>query len=152
MGRVKNTSEDFAFFNESNSGTDQYVDRSFEITDRILEIIKDTGISQKSLAEKMGKSESEVSKWLCGTHNFTIKTLSKLEVAIGKSIFIPVNGEEFGRIANQQKSFSLNPGIIIWSKDLGSGSSFPYHTIESGKLKDETSKLKTNQTNSLELG
>ncbi len=41
---------------------------------------------QKLLAEKMGKSEAEVSKWLNGVQNFTMKTLSKLSAAFGEPV------------------------------------------------------------------
>ncbi|MCZ8286906.1 MAG: helix-turn-helix transcriptional regulator, partial [Bacteroidia bacterium] len=36
--------------------------------------------------EKLGKSEAEISKWLSGTHNFTIRTLSKIEAELGESV------------------------------------------------------------------
>ena len=32
-------------------------------------------MNQKDLAEKLNKRPSEISKWLSGTHNFTIYTL-----------------------------------------------------------------------------
>ena len=37
-------------------------------------------ISQQSLASRMGKQPSEVSKWLSGDHNFTIDTLSDIHI------------------------------------------------------------------------
>lgn len=37
------------------------------------------GWSRKQLANRLGKHPSEVSKWLSGTHNFTIDTLFELE-------------------------------------------------------------------------
>ena len=66
---------------------DRFVNSSFDLSDRIQEILKQKGISQKELAEMLDKKESQVSKWLTGTHNFTIKTLSRLEVALGEPIF-----------------------------------------------------------------
>lgn len=40
----------------------------------------------------MNKSESEVSKWLNGVQNFTLKTLTKLEAALNNDILtIPSN-------------------------------------------------------------
>lgn len=44
------------------------------------------GYKQKDLAEKLGKKESEISKWMRGTHNFTIETLSFIETALGEPI------------------------------------------------------------------
>lgn len=46
------------------------------------------GLSQKQLALKMDKRESEVSKWFSGNHNLTLKSLSKLEAALGEPLLI----------------------------------------------------------------
>lgn len=35
-------------------------------------------MSQREFAAKMGKRESEISKWLTGRHNFTISTIAKI--------------------------------------------------------------------------
>ena len=51
---------------------------SFAISDKIVEALESKGMTQKMLAKKMGKSETEVSRWLSGTHNFTLRTLSKI--------------------------------------------------------------------------
>lgn len=34
----------------------------------------------------LGKKEAEISKWMRGTHNFTIETLSSIENALGGPI------------------------------------------------------------------
>ena len=59
---------------------------SFEIADRIDAMLKKRGITQKELAVKMGKRESEISKWLTGRHNFTTKTLAGISVALGEPV------------------------------------------------------------------
>ena len=46
---------------------------------RISDLIAEKGITQKSLAESLDKKPSEISKWLSGNHNFTIRSLAKLE-------------------------------------------------------------------------
>ena len=51
---------------------------SFAISDKIADALEKQGISQKMLAKKMCKSETEVSRWLSETHNFTLKTLAKI--------------------------------------------------------------------------
>lgn len=71
---------------------DKFVDTSFDLSDRIHEILESKGLTQKDLAEMLGKKESQVSKWMTGTHNFTIKTLALLEVKLGASIFQITNG------------------------------------------------------------
>ncbi|WP_288532066.1 helix-turn-helix transcriptional regulator [uncultured Bacteroides sp.] len=62
------------------------VSMSFAIVDRIHEILTTKGWKQKDLADKLGKSEAEISKWMRGTHNFTIDTIVAIEAALGESI------------------------------------------------------------------
>ena len=62
------------------------VDLSFKIVDRIHEILKAKGLKQKDLALRLGKKESEISRWMRGTHNFTIDTLIAIEDALGEPI------------------------------------------------------------------
>lgn len=56
-----------------------FVNKSFEISDRIHLILQERNLDQKDLARLLGKNESEISKWMTGTHNFTIKTISRIE-------------------------------------------------------------------------
>ena len=42
------------------------VDLSFKIVDRIHEILKAKGLKQKDLALRLGKKESEISRWMRG--------------------------------------------------------------------------------------
>ena len=62
------------------------VDLSFQIVDRIHDILLFKGYRQKDLAIMLGKSEAEISKWMRGTHYFTIDTLSNIEEALGAPI------------------------------------------------------------------
>lgn len=62
------------------------VNLSFQIVDRIHEILMSKGYKQKDLATMLGKSEAEVSKWMRGTHNFTIDTLLNIEQALNAPI------------------------------------------------------------------
>lgn len=76
----------------SNEARD-FVDLSFKIVDRIHEILKDKNLSQKDLALLLGKNEAEISKWMRGTHNFTLATLVKLEKALGCPIISVVDSK-----------------------------------------------------------
>lgn len=55
---------------------------SFAISDKIAEVLEKQGMTQKMFAKKMGKSETEISRWLSGTHNFTLRTLSKISTVL----------------------------------------------------------------------
>lgn len=72
------------------------VSLSFKIVDRIQEILDDKGLKQKDLALRLGKKESEISKWMRGTHNFTIDTLMAIEDALGEPIIAVCHSEASG--------------------------------------------------------
>lgn len=59
------------------------LDMSFALADKIDMILREKNISQKQLAEKIGETEAEVSRWLGGTHNFTLRTIAKISDALG---------------------------------------------------------------------
>lgn len=63
-----------------------FVDKSLEIADYIYRVMEQKGMKQKDLAEKMGKSEAEVSKLLAGMHNYTLRSIAKIEAALGCTI------------------------------------------------------------------
>lgn len=70
------------------SGVVRYVDHSISIAKQINLILRKLDKNQVYLAEQLGKKESEISKWLRGSHNFTLKTISKIEDVLGESIII----------------------------------------------------------------
>ena len=59
---------------------------SVAIANRIYNIIEANGMSQKEFARLMGKTETEVSRWLSGTHNMTIATICKISDALEEDI------------------------------------------------------------------
>lgn len=62
------------------------IDRKMMLAAKIYDAMKAKGWNQKTFAEAMGKNQSEISKWLSGTHTFTSDTLwaigDKLEVEL----------------------------------------------------------------------
>lgn len=54
----------------------------FGISDKLSRILEEKGLTQKDFAKRMGKSESEISVWLSGQHNFTIRTLAKISTVL----------------------------------------------------------------------
>lgn len=64
-------------------------DLSYGIAERLDSLLKQKGITQHELAVRLGKRDSEVSKWLTGRHNFTTNTIARIETAIdGKLIML----------------------------------------------------------------
>lgn len=59
---------------------------SVSIANRIYEILEEKKLTQKDLAHLLGKTETEVSRWLSGTHNLTMATIAKISTALGEDI------------------------------------------------------------------
>ena len=62
------------------------MEMSVAIANRIYEILESKGMTQKELAQRLGKTETEVSRWLSGTHNMTLFTVCKISTALGEEI------------------------------------------------------------------
>ena len=54
----------------------------FNLANALESLLKNKGISKSEFAAKMGKSPSEISKWMSGKHNFTIDTLMEIAHAL----------------------------------------------------------------------
>lgn len=71
------------------------VKRNLAVIEQIFAILDHKGWTQKQLADSMGKTESEISKWMTGTHNFTLLTISKIEAALGHDLLVtPIQAEK----------------------------------------------------------
>ena len=58
------------------------MEMSVAIANRIYDILEARGMTQKDLAKRLGKTETEVSRWLSGTHNLTLATICKISAAL----------------------------------------------------------------------
>lgn len=63
------------------------LDMSFAIADKLDATLKERGLTQKEFAHMIGHTQAEVSRWLSGTHNFTLATLAKISVALEVNLF-----------------------------------------------------------------
>ncbi len=59
------------------------VDRKMMIAQKIYLVMQQKNISKKQLAEMLEVQPSVVTKWLSGTHNFTLETLARIEHTLG---------------------------------------------------------------------
>jgi ribosome-binding protein aMBF1 (putative translation factor) len=62
---------------------ENWLDKSAGIALMILRNIREKGITQKELAEKLKISPQQISKILKGHENLTLETISKIEIALG---------------------------------------------------------------------
>ncbi len=100
-----------------------------QIASRIADAMQAKGWRNKDLLRNVGKIyPSVISKWLSGTHNFTLDTLVELELALDISLLnIGVKTDEivirFHAIAVQttepSKHFSAMEGFVSYNRSEG---------------------------------
>lgn len=112
--------------NETPKDSKIYVSKSLHIASQILAIMERKKILQKNLAERLGKSEAEISKWLCGSHNFTIRTISKIEAELDETIITTPKKvfEDLGEvidkfISNVNKNIKPTVTVPVLHKTIG---------------------------------
>jgi transcriptional regulator with XRE-family HTH domain len=71
---------------ETSDEAKLFVQRSLAIANQIAQLLEKKGMKQKDLADLLGKKEAEVSRWLSGFHNYTIKSIAKIEKVLETQI------------------------------------------------------------------
>lgn len=74
-----------------NSG---WLDKSSEISFRILDALDDLGWNKARLAKEMGVSPQQVSKYVRGEENFKLETICKLEQVLGVELLRVMHSDE----------------------------------------------------------
>lgn len=62
------------------------VDMEMALSDRIYNLMTTRGLTKAEFARAIGKRPCEITKWLSGQHNFTIKTISMLSAFFGEPL------------------------------------------------------------------
>ena len=110
-----------------------FVDKSLEIADFIFWAMEQKGMKQKDLAEKMGKSEAEISKLLAGMHNYTLRSIAKIEAALGQSVIcIPVKT----KVSFPAKSGDVIKYEVISKREQEPAANIEYNTKVVGMFKN----------------
>ena len=97
-----------------------FVEMYGDIVVRVQELMEEKGFLQKDLAQSMGKKPSEISKWLNGNHNLTLRSLAKLEAELGESIINvpsrkkikPLDGESFVMTVHSKFTSTTNRTFV----------------------------------------
>jgi transcriptional regulator with XRE-family HTH domain len=100
-----------------------FVEKYADLVLRINQILQQKGISQNDLAQKLEKQPSEISKWLNNQHNFTLRSIAKLEAELGETLlevpkFTTIEYED-GYIRQEHKIVSyrkVNSSEIDWQQ------------------------------------
>ena len=97
------------------------VELNMDIANKIDAILKAKGMNQRELAAKMGKKESEISRWLTGAHGFTTKTITAISAALGEQI-IYINPKTsyvflpYGKIVSVGGDDFVSDGMYVGSE------------------------------------
>ena len=75
-----------AIRNTTPTENNKQVDFCVAIANRIFDVMAKQGMEQRDLAKALGVTETEVSRWLSGTHNLTIATIAKIAAVLGDDI------------------------------------------------------------------
>ncbi len=59
---------------------------NMDSANEIADVLQAKNMTQRDLAALLDKRESEISRWLTGTHGFTTKTLARISAALGEEI------------------------------------------------------------------
>lgn len=111
-----------------------FIGKYLDIVERIHQILTAKGMTQKDLAQAMDKRESEVSRWLAGEHNLTLKSIAKLEAALGMEIITVIHSDFL-----EWKETQVPHMTVLINKDaaeLGRGVAFqePVHQVANDQV------------------
>lgn len=62
---------------------DRFIEKNLAITEKVRLALEAKGWNKGDLANAMDKNPSEVTKWLSGMHNLTLKSIIKMEQTLG---------------------------------------------------------------------
>lgn len=83
------------------------VDLCVAIANRVYDLMGEKGMKQRDLARLLGKSETEVSRWLSGTHNLTIATIAKMATALGDDIITTTHSSHPYNLKEHEQSQTM---------------------------------------------
>ncbi len=64
----------------------KFVEKNLAIATKVNTILKERSIKKNVFAKMLGKKPSEITKILSGSHNITLKTIAKMEVALNVNL------------------------------------------------------------------
>lgn len=89
---------------------------NMDIANRIYDILQEKNMTQREFAALMGKSESEISRWLTGSHGFTTTSIAKISAVLNEPIVEvkhkPDVNIQMRLTSISEESFMMSPGKI----------------------------------------
>jgi len=98
----------------TSADTNKQVDLCVAIANRVFELLQERNMKQRDFAKALGKTETEVSRWLSGTHNLTLATIAKMATVLGDDIITTTQSNRPYKLPNTQ-----NVAMMV-AEDMGS--------------------------------
>lgn len=92
------------------------VDLCVSIANHVYDLLEEKGMSQRDFARELGKTETEVSRWLSGTHNLTIATIAKMAVVLNDDIITTTSAQK--HVQNRYAEVAEPAPISFASEDV----------------------------------
>lgn len=105
---------------------------------RLLELMKERGLNKTQFAEEVGKNNSEITKWLSGTHNFTMDVMTEIAAAFDielHQLFEEQQSQNSLSIWTSSASLQLEPARFPSPFEKGDGTNWihPLSTLSQSK-------------------
>lgn len=87
-----------------------------QLAARMADLVEAKGWNKSQFAEKVGKNPSEITKWLSGTHNFTIEVLTEIAFALGVEVGVLLGKKQVQTVYKKEIVVSLispQPGFAL---------------------------------------
>lgn len=125
MSKYKNIA---GFFEEKGpEDIERFVDKNLDISQQVYALLKEKGMSQKDFAKALGKTDAEISKWLSGAHNLTLRSIAKMEAALDADIILTPKkaAQKYKQVEYVTLKVHANPNQVFlsnaeYSKTTGS--------------------------------
>ena len=127
--------------NETPEDVKIFVDWYADLLININRILDKKGISQKQLAQQLDKSPSEISKWLHGEQNFTLRSLAKLQAELGEILLEipkPLVTQHFDQKISEKTIEIVSPISI----ELGKKIAYNWQTVFNKQAEENQIELR----------
>lgn len=115
----------------------RFVDKSMQISDLICSAMNRKGLNQCDLANLLSKKESEVSRWLSGLHNFTLKTLTRIEAVLEEDLVLVFRDGQLPAALKPERASKAVDMADRWAPA-------PFQTVTVNRHKSANAAMATN--------
>lgn len=131
---------DAFFSNRGPEDIQRFVDKNLDISQQVYALLEEKGWTQKEFAKQLGKKEAEISKWLSGNHNLTLRSIAKMEAVLEEEIILTPQkaSKKYSKIEYVTFKFFAHSNELVTNQDQKGYQSYE----EKAELTSESQVLK----------